>query len=75
MPLKSFIITQKKTQADYGLLRPYGNLEQESRNHRRIALLANRCAKGDIYISGDAPHHVRRDIVNANFNYLTYRMN
>ena len=24
----------------------------------------------DIYISGDAPHHVRRDIVNARFNYL-----
>lgn len=24
----------------------------------------------DIYISGDAPHHVRREIVNAKFNYL-----
>lgn len=24
----------------------------------------------DIYISGDAPHHVRRDIVNAKYNYL-----
>lgn len=24
----------------------------------------------DIYISGDAPHYVRRDIVNAKFNYL-----
>ena len=24
----------------------------------------------DIYISGDAPHHVRRDIVNEHFNYL-----
>ena len=24
----------------------------------------------DIYISGDAPHHVRRDIVNSHFNYL-----
>ncbi|HNX15760.1 MAG TPA: Nif3-like dinuclear metal center hexameric protein [Bacilli bacterium] len=24
----------------------------------------------DIYISGDVPHHVRRDIVNAQFNYL-----
>ena len=24
----------------------------------------------DIYISGDAPHYVRRDIVNAGFNYL-----
>ena len=24
----------------------------------------------DIYISGDAPHHVRRDIVNAQYNYL-----
>lgn len=24
----------------------------------------------DIYISGDAPHHVRRDIVNSKFNYL-----
>lgn len=24
----------------------------------------------DIYLSGDVPHHVRRDIVNAKFNYL-----
>ena len=24
----------------------------------------------DIYISGDAPHHVRRDIVNEKYNYL-----
>lgn len=24
----------------------------------------------DIYISGDAPHHVRRDIVNSAYNYL-----
>ena len=24
----------------------------------------------DIYISGDAPHHVRRNIVNAKYNYL-----
>lgn len=24
----------------------------------------------DLYISGDAPHHVRRDILNAQYNYL-----
>lgn len=24
----------------------------------------------DIYISGDAPHYIRRDVVNAHFNYL-----
>ena len=24
----------------------------------------------DIYISGDAPHHVRRDVINEKFNYL-----
>ena len=24
----------------------------------------------DIYISGDAPHHVRRDVINDKFNYL-----
>lgn len=24
----------------------------------------------DLYVSGDAPHHIRRDIVNSNFNYL-----
>lgn len=24
----------------------------------------------DIYISGDAPHHVRRDVMNAKYNYL-----
>ena len=27
-------------------------------------------AGADIYISGDAPHYVRRDIVNARYNYL-----
>lgn len=27
-------------------------------------------ADADIYISGDCPHHVRRDIVRARFNYL-----
>lgn len=24
----------------------------------------------DLYISGDAPHYVRRDIMNAQYNYL-----
>ena len=24
----------------------------------------------DIYISGDAPHYVRRDVVNSGYNYL-----
>lgn len=26
--------------------------------------------EADIYISGDAPHHIRRDIVSCNYNYL-----
>ena len=26
----------------------------------------------DIYLSGDAPHHIRRSIVNENFNYIDF---
>ena len=26
----------------------------------------------DIYLSGDAPHHVRRTIVNEGFNYIDF---
>ena len=59
---------------EYGLLINEGKKEIEkvgiiggggSREYK-IAMLEN-C---DIYISGDAPHHVRRDIVLAKYNYL-----
>ncbi len=36
-------------------------------SHKWMAAMAN---GSDIYISGDAPHHVRRDIVTYGYNYL-----
>ncbi len=75
MPIKQFADYAKdKLKADYGLLLPYGNGVI-----KKVGIIAGggsrywpiAKAEGcDIYISGDAPHHVRRDIVNAKFNYL-----
>ena len=59
---------------DYALLINYG-----SKNIKKVGIIGGGGSRGwrlakdegcDIYISGDAPHHVRRDIVNAQYNYL-----
>ena len=59
---------------DYALL-----INSGSKNVKKVGIIGGggsrdwRIAKDegcDIYISGDAPHHVRRDIVNAKYNYL-----
>ena len=59
---------------DYALL-----INSGSKNVKKVGIVGGggsrdwRIAKDegcDIYISGDAPHHVRRDIVNAKYNYL-----
>ena len=65
---------QKALNVDYALLTKAGNDTVKkvgiiggggSRNY--ITALKE---GADIYISGDAPHHIRRDIVAAKFNYL-----
>ena len=59
---------------DYALL-----INSGSKNVKKVGIIGGGGSRGwrlakdegcDIYISGDAPHHVRRDIVNAGFNYL-----
>ncbi|MCR5185381.1 MAG: Nif3-like dinuclear metal center hexameric protein [Bacilli bacterium] len=64
----------KAFNVDYALLVNYGKKMVQkigivggggSRDYK-VALLEE-C---DIYISGDAPHHVRRDVINDKFNYL-----
>jgi dinuclear metal center YbgI/SA1388 family protein len=59
---------------EYSLL-----IDAGSRNIKKVGIVGGggsrtwKIAKDegcDIYISGDAPHHVRRDIVNTHFNYL-----
>ena len=48
-----------------------GRLEKPMKA-KEFAKYANNCLNVgyDIFISGDAPHHVRREIVNAKYNYL-----
>ncbi len=64
----------KKLDAPYGLLVDAGATTIE-----KVAIIGGGGSRSwsvaqaegyDLYISGDAPHHVRRDIVNANYNYL-----
>ena len=59
---------------DYALL-----INSGSKNVKKVGIVGGGGSRGwrlakdegcDIYISGDAPHHVRRDIVNAKYNYL-----
>lgn len=59
---------------DYALL-----INSGSKNVKKVGIIGGGGSRGwriakeegcDIYISGDAPHHVRRDIVNAKYNYL-----
>lgn len=59
---------------DYALL-----INSGAKNIKKVGIIGGGGSRGwrlakeegcDIYISGDAPHHVRRDIVNAQYNYL-----
>ena len=59
---------------DYALL-----INSGSKKVKKVGIVGGGGSRGwrlakeegcDIYISGDAPHYVRRDIVNAKFNYL-----
>lgn len=75
MDIKDFAkMAKEKFHVDYSLLINKGN-----KNIKKVGIIGGGGSRGwkiakdegcDIYISGDAPHHVRRDIVNANFNYL-----
>ncbi|NLB49045.1 MAG: Nif3-like dinuclear metal center hexameric protein [Erysipelotrichia bacterium] len=75
LPVKEFaVMAKQRLKTNYGLLLPYGN-----KSIKKVAIIGGggsrywpvAKAEGcDIYISGDVPHHVRRDIVNAGFNYL-----
>lgn len=65
---------KERLNVDYGLLLNYGKPVVET-----VAIIGGGGSRGwsiakeedyDIYISGDAPHHVRRDIVNNKYNYL-----
>ncbi len=65
----------EKLETKYGLL-VAGDKEREI---KRVAITGgsgsrdwpSAMAEGyDLYISGDAPHHVRRDVMNAGYNYL-----
>ena len=59
---------------DYALL-----INSGSKNVKKVGIVGGGGSRGwrlakeegcDIYVSGDAPHYVRRDIVNAKYNYL-----
>ena len=59
---------------DYALL-----INSGSKNVKKVGIIGGGGSRDwpvakeegcDIYISGDAPHHVRREIVNAKYNYL-----
>ncbi|MDY0178017.1 MAG: Nif3-like dinuclear metal center hexameric protein [Erysipelotrichia bacterium] len=75
LPIKEFALKAKKAfEVEYGLLIAHG-VEMIS----TVGIIGGggsrewtiaRDNKIDIYLSGDAPHHVRRDIVTSNYNYL-----
>ncbi len=75
MPIEEFAkFAKQKFRVDYALL-----INAGKPNVKKIGIIGgggSRCwtvarDEGcDIYISGDAPHYVRRDIVNAQYNYL-----
>ena len=75
MPIEDFAkFVKEKLDVDYGLLIACGN-----KMIKKVGIIGGGGSRDwpiakdegcDIYISGDAPHHVRRDIVNGNFNYL-----
>ncbi len=75
MPVLEFAEYAKtKLNVDYALLVNYGNADI-----KKVAIIGGGGSRSyvvakeenaDIYISGDAPHHVRRAIVADKFNYL-----
>ena len=75
MPVEEFALYAKaKLGVDYGLL-----IAEGSPNVKKVGMIGGGGSRDwpiardegcDIYISGDAPHHVRRAIVNESFNYL-----
>lgn len=65
---------KKALHVDYSLL-----INEGAKNIKKVAIVGGggsrswpiaRDEGADIYISGDAPHHIRRSIVNENYNYL-----
>ena len=65
---------KKALHVDYSLL-----INEGAKNIKKVAIVGGggsrswpvaRDEGADIYISGDAPHYVRRSIVNENYNYL-----
>ena len=65
---------REKLEVSYGLFMGYGK-----ENIKKVGIIGGGGASFfryaikedvDIYISGDAPHYIRRDVVNAHFNYL-----
>ncbi len=75
MDVASFaIFAKERLCVDYGLL-----INEGSKEIRKVGIIGGGGSRSwkiakeegcDLYISGDAPHHVRREIVNAHFNYL-----
>ena len=75
MPVEEFAkFAKAKLNMEYGLLIAYGNPMI-----KKVGIVGGGGSRDwvvardegcDIYISGDAPHHVRRSIVNEKFNYL-----
>ena len=65
---------KKQFNVDYSLLTNKGNMQI-----KKVGVVGGAGSRSwpiakeegcDIYISGDAPHHVRREIVNGQYNYL-----
>ena len=75
MPIKEFAqVAKAKLNVDYGLL-----IAEGPEMIKKVGIIGGGGSRDwfiardegcDIYISGDAPHHVRRTIVNEHFNYL-----
>ena len=67
-------LAKEKLNVDYGLL-----IAKGKPTIKKVGIIGGGGSRSyvvakdegaDIYISGDAPHHVRRDIVNDGYNYL-----
>ena len=75
MPVEEFTkFAKAKLNVDYGLL-----IDEGKPIVKKVGIIGGGGSRDwpvardegcDIYISGDVPHHVRRDIVNEKFNYL-----